>query len=214
MKYLLILLGSLVMSTGIQSQTLGVLKYSGGGDWYSNPTALPQLIEFCNEHLGTTLESQIKTVSLTSDELFDLPWIHMTGHGNVFFSESEIETLKEYLLGGGFLHIDDNYGMDSYIRPILSGLFPEAPLTKLPTTHPIFTEFYKFPEGLPKIHAHDNKPPQAFGIILEGRLALLYTYESDLSDGWEDPRVHNDPESVRQNALQMGANMIHYVFSH
>ncbi|NBT88029.1 MAG: DUF4159 domain-containing protein [Flavobacteriaceae bacterium] len=214
MKYLLILLGSLVMSTGIQSQTLGVLKYSGGGDWYSNPTALPQLIEFCNEHLGTTLESQIKTVSLSSDELFDLPWIHMTGHGNVFFSESEIETLKEYLLGGGFLHIDDNYGMDSYIRPILSGLFSEAPLIELPTTHPIFTEFYKFPEGLPKIHAHDNKPPQAFGIILEGRLALLYTYESDLSDGWEDPRVHNDPESVRQNALQMGANMIHYVFSH
>ena len=203
-----------MMSTGVQSQTLGVLKYSGGGDWYSNPTALPQLIEFCNEHLGTTLASQIKTVSLTSDELFDLPWIHMTGHGNVFFSESEIETLKEYLLGGGFLHIDDNYGMDSYIRPILSGLFSEAPLIELPTTHPIFTEFYKFPEGLPKIHAHDNKPPQAFGIILEGRLALLYTYESDLSDGWEDPRVHNDPESVRQNALQMGANMIHYVFSH
>ncbi|MEY2997949.1 MAG: hypothetical protein RIQ82_1330 [Bacteroidota bacterium] len=203
-----------MMSTGVQSQTLGVLKYSGGGDWYSNPTALPQLIEFCNEHLGTTLESQIKTVSLTSDELFDLPWIHMTGHGNVFFSESEIETLKEYLLGGGFLHIDDNYGMDSYIRPILSGLFSEAPLIELSTTHPIFTEFYKFPEGLPKIHAHDNKPPQAFGIILEGRLALLYTYESDLSDGWEDPRVHNDPESVRQNALQMGANMIHYVFSH
>ena len=214
MKYLLILLGSLVMSTGIQSQTLGVLKYSGGGDWYSNPTALPQLIEFCNEHLGTTLASQIKTVSLTSDELFDLPWIHMTGHGNVFFSESEIETLKEYLLGGGFLHIDDNYGMDSYIRPILSGLFSEAPLIELPASHPIYTEFYKFPEGLPKIHAHDNKPPQAFGIILEGRLALLYTYESDLSDGWEDPRVHNDPESVRQNALQMGANMIHYVFSH
>jgi hypothetical protein len=214
MKYLLILLGSLMMSTGVQSQTLGVLKYSGGGDWYSNPTALPQLIEFCNEHLGTTLESQIKTVSLSSDELFDLPWIHMTGHGNVFFSESEIETLKEYLLGGGFLHIDDNYGMDSYIRPILRGLFSEVPLIELPTTHPIFTEFYKFPEGLPKIHAHDNKPPQAFGIILEGRLALLYTYESDLSDGWEDPRVHNDPESVRQNALQMGANMIHYVFSH
>ena len=214
MKHFLFLLASLLISTGIQSQTLGVLKYSGGGDWYSNPTALPQLIEFCNEHLGTTLEPQIKTVSLDSDALFDLPWIHMTGHGNVFFSESEIETLKAYLLGGGFLHIDDNYGMDSYIRPILSGLFSEAPLIELPTTHPIFTEFYKFPEGLPKIHAHDNKPPQAFGIILEGRLALLYTYESDLSDGWEDPRVHNDPEQVREKALQMGASMIHYVFSH
>lgn len=214
MKHFLFLLASLLISTGIQSQTLGVLKYSGGGDWYSNPTALPQLIEFCNEHLGTTLEPQIKTVSLDSDALFDLPWIHMTGHGNVFFSESELETLKAYLLGGGFLHIDDNYGMDSYIRPILSGLFSEAPLIELPTTHPIFTEFYKFPEGLPKIHAHDNKPPQAFGIILEGRLALLYTYESDLSDGWEDPRVHNDPEQVREKALQMGANMIHYVFSH
>jgi hypothetical protein len=158
MKYLLILLGSLMMSTGVQSQTLGVLKYSGGGDWYSNPTALPQLIEFCNEHLGTTLEPQIKTVTLNSDELFDLPWIHMTGHGNVFFSESEIETLKEYLLGGGFLHIDDNYGMDSYIRPILSGLFSEAPLIELPATHPIFTEFYNFLRACQKFTRTTTSP--------------------------------------------------------
>lgn len=214
MKHVVFLLVSLWITTGAQSQTLGVLKYSGGGDWYSNPTALPKLIEFCNNNLGTTLDPQVKTVTLNSDELFDYPWIHMTGHGNVYFSESEIETLKEYLKGGGFLHIDDNYGMDPYIRPLLSGLFSDSPLTELPTTHPIFSEFYKFPLGLPKIHAHDNKPPQAFGIILEGRLALLYTYESDLSDGWEDPRVHNDPESVRQNALKMGANLIHYVFSH
>ncbi len=214
MKHVVFLLVGLWITSGVQSQTLGVLKYSGGGDWYSNPTALPKLIEFCNNNLGTTLDPQVKTVTLSSEELFDYPWIHMTGHGNVYFSESEIETLKEYLKGGGFLHIDDNYGMDPYIRPLLSGLFSEAPLTELPTTHPIFSEFYTFPLGLPKIHAHDNKPPQAFGIILEGRLALLYTYESDLSDGWEDPRVHNDPESVRQNALKMGANLIHYVFSH
>ena len=206
------LLFTLLCTSGFQAQTLGVLKYSGGGDWYSNPTALPQLIEFCNLELGTTLEPQVKTVSLTDEDLFDLPLIHMTGHGNVFFSESEIETLREYLAGGGFLHIDDNYGMDPYIRPLLVDLFAEAPLTELPANHPIFNEFFDFPQGLPKIHEHDNKRPQAFGITLAGRLALLYTYESDLGDGWEDPRVHSDPESVRLKALQMGANMIHYVF--
>ncbi len=212
MRVLIKICLGLLLASGLQAQTLGVLKYSGGGDWYSNPTALPQLIEFCNEHIGTSLESQVKTVSLTSEELFDLPWIHMTGHGNVFFTELELETLREYLKGGGFLHIDDNYGMDPYIRPILSSLFTDAPLEELPVSHPIFNTFFNFPQGLPKIHQHDNQRPQALGIILEGRLALLYTYESDLSDGWEDPRVHNDPESVRLNALQMGANMIHYVF--
>lgn len=203
----------LYSSIGIQAQTLGVLKYSGGGDWYSNPTALPQLIEFCNKHIGTTLDTEVKTVTLTTEDLFGLPWIHMTGHGNVFFSELELETLKEYLEGGGFLHIDDNYGMDPYIRPLLLDLFPEAPLTELPASHPIFSAYFDFPQGLPKVHEHDNQRPQAFGIILSGRLVLLYTYESDLSDGWEDPRVHNDPEAVRLNALKMGANMIHYVFS-
>ncbi len=203
----------LYSSIGLQAQTLGILKYSGGGDWYSNPTALPQLIEFCNKQIGTTLDSEVKTVSLTTEDLFGLPWIHMTGHGNVFFSELELETLKEYLEGGGFLHIDDNYGMDPYIRPILLDLFPEAPLTELPASHPIFSAYFNFPQGLPKVHEHDNQRPQAFGIILSGRLVLLYTYESDLSDGWEDPRVHNDPEAVRLNALKMGANMIHYVFS-
>jgi hypothetical protein len=203
----------LYSSISLESQTLGLLKYSGGGDWYSNPTALPQLIEFCNKQIGTTLDSEVKTVSLTTEDLFGLPWIHMTGHGNVFFSELELETLKEYLEGGGFLHIDDNYGMDPYIRPILLDLFPEAPLTELPASHPIFSAYFDFPQGLPKVHEHDNQRPQAFGIILSGRLVLLYTYESDLSDGWEDPRVHNDPEAVRQNALKMGANMIHYVFS-
>lgn len=203
----------LYSSIGIQAQTLGVLKYSGGGDWYSNPTALPQLIEFCNTQIGTTLDTEVKTVTLTTEDLFGLPWIHMTGHGNVFFSELELETLKEYLEGGGFLHIDDNYGMDPYIRPLLLDLFPEAPLTELPASHPIFSAYFDFPQGLPKVHEHDNQRPQAFGIILSGRLVLLYTYESDLSDGWEDPRVHNDPEAVRLNALKMGANMIHYVFS-
>ncbi len=203
----------LYSSISLESQTLGLLKYSGGGDWYSNPTALPQLIEFCNKQIGTTLDSEVKTVSLTTEDLFSLPWIHMTGHGNVLFSELELETLKEYLEGGGFLHIDDNYGMDPYIRPILLDLFPEAPLTELPASHPIFSAYFDFPQGLPKVHEHDNQRPQAFGIILSGRLVLLYTYESDLSDGWEDPRVHNDPEAVRLNALKMGANMIHYVFS-
>lgn len=214
MRLLLILLTGFLATAGLQAQNLGILKYSGGGDWYSNPTALPQLIEFCNQELGTTLDTKVKTVTINDPELFDLPWIHMTGHGNVFFTPQEIEILREYLLAGGFLHIDDNYGMDQYIRPILERLFPQAPLIELPANHSIYSEYFEFPQGLPKIHEHDNQRPQAFGISLDGRLAVLYTYETDLGDGWEDPRVHNDPESVRLKALQMGANMIHYVFLH
>ena len=214
MRLLLILLTGFLATAGLQAQNLGILKYSGGGDWYSNPTALPQLIEFCNQELGTTLDTKVKTVTINDPELFDLPWIHMTGHGNVFFTPQEIEILREYLLAGGFLHIDDNYGMDQYIRPILERLFPQAPLIELPAKHTIYSEYFEFPQGLPKIHEHDNQRPQAFGISLDGRLAVLYTYETDLGDGWEDPRVHNDPESVRLKALQMGANMIHYVFLH
>ncbi|MEZ4779348.1 MAG: DUF4159 domain-containing protein [Flavobacteriaceae bacterium] len=196
------------------AQELAVLKYNGGGDWYSNPTSLPNLIKFCNQQIHTTLNEKPQTVSLLETELYNYPFIHMTGHGNVFFSNEEVENLRDYLLSGGFLHIDDNYGMDQYIRKELAKLFPNEDLKELPGDHPIFNQKFKFSKGLPKIHEHDNGKPQAFGITISGRLVLLYTFESDLGDGWENPEVHNDPAEVRLKALQMGANIIQYVFEH
>lgn len=193
-------------------QEIAVLKYSGGGDWYANPTALPNLIAFCNRSIDTRIKIQPQTVESSSDILFQYPYVHMTGHGNVFFSPEEAENLRTYLLSGGFLHIDDNYGMEPYLRKELPKIFPDKELVELPLDHPIFNEPYDFPEGLPKIHIHDGKRPQAFGIIHENRLVLLFTYESDLGDGWENPEVHNDPEDVRQQALRMGANIIAYAF--
>ena len=196
------------------SQELAILKYSGGGDWYSNPTSLPNLIKFCNQQIHTSLNEKAQTVSLLDTELFNYPFIHMTGHGNVFFNDEEVENLRKYLLSGGFLHIDDNYGMDQYLRKELAKLFPNEELKELPGDHPIFNQKFKFPQGLPKIHEHDNSRPQAFGITINGRLVLLYTYESDIGDGWENPEVHNDPVEIRLKALQMGANIIQYVFEH
>lgn len=198
----------------IYSQELAVLRYQGGGDWYSNPTALPNLIKFCNQEIQTTLKEKPQTVALLEPELYNYPYIHMTGHGNVFFSDEEVENLRNYLVSGGFLHIDDNYGMDQYIRKELAKLFPNEELKEVPVDHPIFNQKFKFPQGLPKIHEHDNARPQAFGITINGRLVLLYTFESDLGDGWENPEVHNDPAEVRLKALQMGANIIQYVFEH
>lgn len=197
-----------------QAQEIAVLKYNGGGDWYANPTSLPNLIKFCNNNIQTTLAEKPKTVETSSNEIFQYPFVHMTGHGNVYFTDEDVENLRNYLLSGGFLHIDDNYGMDTYLRPELEKLFPDKELEELPTSHPIFSTQYTFSKGLPKIHEHDNKPPQAFGIFHEDRLILLYTYESDLGNGWEDPEVHNDPEDVRQKALEMGANIIKYVFEY
>lgn len=195
-----------------QAQELAILKYGGGGDWYSNATALPNLIKFCNQQINTSLQEKPQTVSLLDVELFNYPLIHMTGHGNVFFTNEEVENLRDYLLSGGFLHIDDNYGMDQYVRKELAKLFPNEELKELPGDHPIFNQKFKFPQGLPKIHEHDNGRPQAFGITIDGRLVLLYTFESDLGDGWENPEVHNDPAEVRLKALQMGANIIQYAF--
>jgi len=202
----------LFLNQSFYSQELAILKYNGGGDWYSNPTALPNLIKFCNQNINTSLKEKPQTVSLLDVELFNYPFIHMTGHGNVYFSNEEVENLRNYLLSGGFLHIDDNYGMDQYIRKELQKLFPNEELKELPANHLIFNQKYLFSQGLPKIHEHDNARPQAFGITIEGRLLLLYTFESDLGDGWENPEVHNDPEEVRIKALQMGANIIQYVF--
>lgn len=194
------------------AQQLAVLKYKGGGDWYSNPTALPNLIRFCNENIKTKLNEQPETVETGSTDIFQYPFVHMTGHGNVFFSEEDAENLRNYLISGGFLHIDDNYGMAPFLKKELKKVFPDKELTEIPPTHPIFNIKYKFPNGLPKIHEHDGKPPQAFGIFHEDRLILLFTFESDLGDGWEDPEVHNDPEDVREKALKMGANIVKYAF--
>jgi hypothetical protein len=198
--------------TGQTTIQIALLKYNGGGDWYANPTSLPNLVKFCNHNIGTSLSEDIATVEVGSVEIFNYPFIHMTGHGNVVFSEQEAINLRNYLLGGGFLHIDDNYGLDQYIRPQLKLVFPEYELVELPYDHPVYHQKYEFPNGLPKVHEHDNKAPQGFGIIHEGRLVCFYTYESDLGDGWEDPEVHKDSEETRRRALEMGANIVQYVF--
>jgi len=191
---------------------IALLKYNGGGDWYANPTSLPNLVEFCNTSLEMNIQTDVPTVEVGSPEIFRYPFVHMTGHGNVVFSRSESENLRDYLISGGFLHIDDNYGMDPYVRPAMQQVFPELSFIELPFNHPIFHQTYDFPNGLPKIHEHDNKSPQAFGLFYEGRMVCLYTFECDLGDGWEDQDVHKDPEEVRRKALQMGANILQYVF--
>ena len=193
-------------------QEIAILKYKGGGDWYANPTALPNLIRFCNANIGTKIKEQPKTVEVGDINIFQYPYLHMTGHGNVVFSQEEADNLRTYLLSGGFLHIDDNYGMEPYLRKELVKVFPNIELEELGADHPIFSQKYEFSEGLPKIHEHEGKRPQALGITHEGRLLMLFTYESDLGDGWEDPSVHNDPEAIRTKALQMGANIISYAF--
>ena len=195
------------------SQDIAVLKYSGGGDWYANPTSLPNLVKFCNQNINTKLNPKVNSVDVGSAELFLYPFVHMTGHGNVVFSNNDIQNLQNYLNSGGFLHIDDNYGMDEYVRKEIKKLFQNTALVEIPKTHPIFQTPYTFPNGLPKIHEHDNKQPQAYGIFIENRLALLYTFECDLGDGWENQEVHNDPINVREKALKMGANILNYVFS-
>lgn len=192
---------------------IALLKYNGGGDWYANPTSLPNLIKYCNQNLGMNLDPEPPTVEVGSQELFNYPLVHMTGHGNVVFNEQELENLRTYLAGGGFLHADDNYGMDKFIRPQLDKLFPGSKLVELPFSHPIFHQKFDFNNGLPKVHEHDGSAPQAFGLFYEGRLVVLYTYECDLGDGWEDANVHKDPEEARQKALKMGANIVRYVFS-
>lgn len=210
-RYLcILLLGSFcVVST---AQEIALLKYQGGGDWYSNPTALPNLVTFCNQEIGTAISPQPVTVETHSPDLFNYPFVHMTGHGNVYFSEEDAENLRNYLLSGGFLHADDNYGMAVYFKEAMKSVFPEKDWEVLPSSHPIFNQAFRFPEGLPKIHEHDGLPPEALGIFHEDRLIVLFTYESDLGNGWEDPEVHNDPQEVRLKALQMGANIVQYAF--
>ena len=212
MKQLTVLVLLFVTSL-LSAQQVAVLKYKGGGDWYANPTALPNLIEFCNNRISTGMDPKPATVEVGSTEIFQYPFLHMTGHGNVFFSDDEAQNLRIYLLSGGFLHIDDNYGMEPYLRKEMVKVFPDKEFVELSSDHPIFNQKFSFPEGLPKIHEHDGNRPQAFGIFEEDRLLLLFTYESDLGDGWEDAEVHNDPEDVRLKALMMGANIIQFAFN-
>ena len=209
---LVVSLSSFVAFNDAPSLKIALLKYSGGGDWYANPTALPNLADFCNTELGTNIDRDYATVEVGSAEIFNYPFIHMTGHGNVVFSDSEAENLRNYLIAGGFLHIDDNYGMDPYVRAAMKQVFPEKQLIELPWEHEIYHQKFEFKNGLPKIHKHDDKPPQGFGILWEGRLVVFYSYECDLGDGWEDRDVHKDPEEVRQQALKMGANIVQFAF--
>jgi hypothetical protein len=214
MKCLKLTLIALLTLGFCNAQDIATLKYGGGGDWYGNPTGLPNLIAFCNAQINTSISEKPNVVDTGSIDIFQYPFLHMTGHGNVFFSEEDADNLRNYLISGGFLHIDDNYGMNEFIRKELVKVFPNKELQELPANHPIFSIAYPFPNGLPKIHEHDGLRPQAFGIYHEDRLVLIFTFESDLGDGWENPEIHNDPESVRLKALQMGANIIKYAFEH
>lgn len=200
------------LSVTICAQEVAILKYDGGGDWYANPTAIPNLIAFTNENCKTNISKNPQTVAVNSDDIYNFPILFMTGHGNVYFSDDDINNIRNYLTSGGFLHISDNYGLDKFIRRELTRLFPDKKLQEIPSDHPIFNQTFKFPNGIPKIHEHDKKPAQGFGIFIDGRLAIFYDYETDLSDGWEDEVIHNNPKEVREKALKMGANIIEYAF--
>ena len=201
---------SIFLSTS--AQDVAILKYNGGGDWYANPTAIPNLVAFANENIKTNISKNPQTVSVTSDDIFNFPLIFMTGHGNILLSDEDVSNLRNYLISGGFLHISDNYGFDKFIRRELKKVFPILKLQEIPNNHPIYNQTFKFPNGIPKIHEHDKKPAKGFGIFYEGRLVLFYDYETDLSDGWEDEIIHKNPKSVREKALKMGANIIEYAF--
>lgn len=194
-----------------QTYQFAVLKYRGGGDWYANSSSVPNLIAFCNEKLDMNIAEEPAQVEVGSKDIFNYPFVHMTGHGNVIFDRQEAENLRRYLKAGGFLHIDDNYGMDKYIRPQLEKVFPEKELVELPFQHPLYHQRFDFDNGPPKIHKHDGEQPGGVGYFHEGRLVLYYSFEADLGDGWEDPAVHNDPSEKRKAALQMGSNLVQYV---
>lgn len=190
---------------------VAVLKYNGGGDWYANlETSVPNLIKFCNDNLHTSINPEQAVVEVGSADIYNYPFIHMTGHGNVVFTTQEAENLRNYLISGGFLHISDNYGLDKFIRPQMKKVFPEAEFVEIPFTHPIYHQSYDFPNGLPKVHEHDGKAPQGFGILWEGKLVCFYDFECDLGDGWDSPEVHHDSQETRLKALKMGANLVNY----
>jgi hypothetical protein len=209
----LIVLVTAHFSLAQSSLKIAKLKYGGGGDWYANKTSLPNLIRFCNAELKMNINPAEDIVEVGSADLFTYPFVHMTGHGNVVFSDAEAQNLRNYLLSGGFLHIDDNYGLDQFIRREMKKVFPELSFVELPFDHQVYRVKYNFPEGLPKVHEHDGKKPQGFGLLSQGRLICYYSYETDLGNGWEDQSVYKDPEELRRKALQMGANLVSYAFT-
>ena len=215
MRFLALLLSLLLVSFTPATTAVKIarLKYNGGGDWYANKTSLPNLIRFCNQQLKTNIQAEEDIADAGSPDIFNYPFVHMTGHGNVVFSSSEAENLRKYLIAGGFLHIDDNYGLDKFIRREMKKVFPELNFIELPFNHPVYHQAFQFSNGLPKVHEHDGKPAQGFGLIYNGRLVCFYSYECDLGNGWEDQEVYNDPEAVRLKALQMGANLIQFAFA-
>jgi hypothetical protein len=213
LRYILLALLLAPAMAGAQQMKLALLIYGGGGDWYANPTALKNLAAYCNQQLYTKFSLQEAQVEVGSPEIFNYPFIHMTGHGRWVLNPAEAQNLRKYLEAGGFLHIDDNYGMDQYVRPALKQVFPELELTELPFSHPIYHQKFNFTNGVPKIHEHDNKPPKGYGLIHKGRLVCFYSVETDLGDGWEDPEVHNDNNAKHIEALQMGANLVQYAFN-
>lgn len=209
LKALLLIL--LISATSL-AQDIAILKYDGGGDWYANPTSLPNLIEFCNKNIQTRINEKPKTVEATSIEIFNYPIIFMTGHGNVFLNDDAVQNLRNYLTSGGFLHISDNYGMNEYMKKEMKKVFPKLDFQEIPYNHPIYHQSYNFENGVPKIHEHNGKRSQGFGLFYEGELVCFYDYESDLSDGWEDASVHNNPQKIREESLKMGANIVEFAF--
>ena len=216
-KIVLATFGLLFFVQTLHAQTptikIAKLKYDGGGDWYSNKTSVPNLIEFCNENLKTNIFSDEDIVEAGSPEIFEYPFVHMTGHGTVVFSDAQASNIRKYLISGGFLHADDNYGLSKFLIREMKKVFPEADFVEVPFSHPIYHQKYDFDKGLPKIHEHDDKSPQGFGLFHEGRLVCFFTYECDLGNGWEDQSVYGDPQSVRLKALQMGANIVSFAFT-
>ncbi len=197
-----------------QSYEIALLKYRGGGDWYANlKTSLPNLIAFANKEAGMSIKPEQAIVEVGSLELFNYPFVHMTGHGNVVFNRQEAESLRKYLESGGFLHIDDNYGMDPYVRREMKKVFPDADFVELPASHPVYRQFFTIPDGIPKIHEHDGEEPMGYGIFLDGRMVVFYSYETDLGNGWEDPEIHDNPVEKHIDALKMGVNLLQYAFS-
>ena len=216
MKFKILALTLVLFTTSFTAPTYKIakLKYSGGGDWYANRTALPNLVAFCNANLKTTFSAQEEIVEVGSAALFDYPFVYMTGHGNVVFSTAEASNLRKYLIGGGFLHIDDNYGLDKFIRKEMKKVFPELTFIELPANHELYKQKFKFPDGLPKIHEHDGKRPQGFALVWKGRVMCYYTYECDLGNGWEDFGTYpEDSQESRSKALKMGANLIQYALT-
>ena len=212
MKQHLFLLAT-ILTFSFYAQDVAILKYNGGGDWYANPTAIPNLVAFTNQNIKTNISNNPQTVAVNSNDIYNFPILFLTGHGNVYFSDEETSNLRNYLISGGFLHISDNYGLDKFIRRELKKVFPSLEFKEIPSNHPIYNQTFKFPNGIPKIHEHDKKSAQGFGLFYEGRLIVFYDYETDLSDGWEDEIIHNNPKKVREKALKMGSNIIEYAFT-